>query len=67
MQGLIGAILTVWQEAVEWFVETIPTLEGLFYSQTEGLTYIGTVSVIALGISIFFLMFGILRKFIRLK
>lgn len=67
MQDLISGILQVWTELSNWFVTAMPNVQAVFYQQDVGLTFVGVLSVAALGVSVFFLIFGLLRKFLKFK
>lgn len=53
---IIDVILAVFSAVAEWFVEIIPVVISLFYSATSGLTFLGYLAIIALAISVVFLL-----------
>lgn len=67
MGSVITAITSVFTSIGEWFVEFIPSLISMFYSPTEGLTFIGTLAVCGLAISVFFLVIGLIQNFLHFR
>lgn len=67
MTGIIGAIFGIFTSIGVWMVETLPTFFALFYVQETGLTLLGTLAVCSLGISIVFLLVGIIQRFMKFR
>lgn len=68
MNGIITAIFGVFQSILEWLVGSMETVVPLFYNtDTSSLTLIGTLSIIGLGLSVVFLLIGIIRGFLRFR
>lgn len=67
MTAVITAITGVFTAISNWIVETIPNIVAVFYNSTDGLTFLGTLSVIALGISVFFLLMGLIQNFLHFR
>lgn len=60
---LWGAITAVWTEISTWLTSTISSLESIFYdASSHSLTFLGTLGIIALGISVIFLLIGWIRS-----
>lgn len=67
MTGVIDAILAVFLSVAEWIVETIPKLTTLFWSAEGSLTFLGTLALISLAISVAFLLIGIIQRFLEFR
>lgn len=67
MQGVISQITGVFSSMFSWMSESIPDITAIFYSSESGLTFLGTLAVVALGISIFFLIMGLVQNFLHLR
>lgn len=67
MNNIITAITGVWTAIMEWFADSIAIVESLFYNAETGLTLLGTLSIVALAIAIFMLIFNIVRGFLGLR
>lgn len=64
--GIVGGITAVWTEVADWIVTTLPNVVKVFYADGK-LTFLGTLSVVALGVSVFFLIMGLIQKFLHLR
>ena len=67
MTGVISSITGVFSAVSDWVVKGLQSLIPVFYSSESGLTFFGTMSVVALGISIFFLLLRVVQNFIHLR
>lgn len=67
MNSIVTAIFAVFTIIGEWIVETIPTFFELFYVAETGLTLLGTLAVVSLGIGIVFLLIGIIQRFLKFR
>lgn len=63
--SVITAITAVFTAIFEWIMEAIPSVVGVFWATEGGLTFLGVLAVIALGISIFFLIMGLIQRFLH--
>lgn len=60
---IIEAFITVWEAMVTYLVDLFPTVIGLFYDPTTGLTFIGVMAVIMAGIALLLLVWNLIRSF----
>lgn len=72
MTGVITSITEVFSAMAAWIKTFILSLIDLFYTAPSegvegGLTFLGTLSVIALAISVFFLIMGLIQNFLHLR
>lgn len=67
MQGVVSAITSVWSWLMNWLSQSIPSVISIFYDAESGLTFLGTLAVVALGISVFFLLLGLIQNFLHLR
>ena len=67
MTSVITSITQVWAAISGWIVNTIPDIVNVFYNAESGLTFLGTLSVLALGVSVFFLLMGLIQRFLHLR
>lgn len=65
--GLAEDIFELFQSIIAWMVGFFGSFVGLFWTATSGLTVLGVFAVIALGISIFFLIFAVVINFFRFR
>lgn len=65
--SIVTQITGVFKSLADWFVQTLPSITSIFYDAETGLTFLGTLSVIGLGISVFFLLMGIIQNFLHLR
>lgn len=72
MADIITALTTVWDAIFTWIVGAIPRIVPVFYTAGSGstsgsLTFIGVLAIVALGISVFFLLMGLIQNFLHLR
>lgn len=66
LTGVLGSIFDVFSAIANWFAETLPVIMQMFYN-TEGLTFLGALAVAGLGISIIFLLIGVISNFLHFR
>lgn len=69
---MIAAITSVWTEVMTWIVDSIASVQEVFYTAgTNGspgsLTFLGVLAVISVAIGIAFLVIGVIQNFLRLR
>lgn len=65
--SVIVSIFAVFTQFIEWLVEAIPSITGIFYVAETGLTFIGVLAVASLAMSVAFLLFGLVQRFVKFK
>lgn len=65
--SVITAITAVFTAVMDWIMTAITTVIGVFYVAESGLTFLGVLALIALAISIFFLLVGLIQNFLHLR
>lgn len=63
--GIIDSITSVFSDIMVWFANSFGTIQSMFYNADSGLTFLGTLAVCGLAISVFFLLMGILQRFLH--
>ena len=67
MTGVISQITNVWSQVMNWVTTSLSAVTKIFYTPEDGLTFLGTLAVIALGITVFFLLMGVIQNFLHLR
>lgn len=67
MASVIEAILAVLTAISTWIVTTIGSLSSIFWVAETGLTFIGTLAVIGVGIAVVMLLITLIRRFLAFK
>lgn len=67
MGGVISQITQVWTSLMQWLSTSVGSVVEIFYTSEGGLTFLGTLAVFALGISVFFLLMGLIQNFLHLR
>lgn len=67
MNGIVTAVLEVFEAVGTWISETIPTFVPIFYSAESGLTFVGVTLLMSLGFSVVFLLIGLLQRFLSFR
>ncbi len=65
--SVVSQITGVFTSIATWIAETLPSIVKVFYDAETGLTFLGTLAVVGLGISIFFLLMGLIQNFLHLR
>ena len=63
---VISAITAVFTAVMSWIITAIQSVVAVFWTG-EALTFLGVLALIALGISIFFLLVGLIQNFLHLR
>lgn len=63
--AVITAIMEVFTSILNWFGDAFTTVTGLFYQAETGLTFVGVVACLTLGVALFTLVAGWIRGLIR--
>lgn len=72
MAAIITAMTAVFDAVFTWLKSAITSCISVFYTAGTGdaggqLTFLGVLALIALAISIFFLLVGLIQKFLHLR
>lgn len=70
--GIVAAILDVFSEIGNWFVETLQAMIPLFWTAPVdgsggGLTFLGTLCLVSLGIGLICVFLRIVQNFMRFR
>lgn len=65
--AILTSILEVFSSIGAWIVEAITDLMPMFYVAESGLTLLGVLAVCGLGLSIVFLLIGVIQSFLRFR
>lgn len=63
---LITAMTAVFDAVFTWLASAVSVVIGLFWAENT-LTFLGILALIALAISIFFLLVGVISNFLHLR
>lgn len=70
---MVQAFVTVWEEMMTFIIGLFTDISAIFWTPPAGdsgtgqLTFIGILAVIAVAISFFTYVFGVIQNFIRLR
>lgn len=67
MENVITSITAVFTAIMEWISDALTVITPIFYGAETGLTFLGTLTVMGLGISIFFLLVGVISNFLHFR
>ena len=72
MAGIITSMTTVFDAVFTWIKSAITSVVSVFYTAGSGetagqLTFLGVLAIVALSISIFFLLVGLIQNFLHLR
>ena len=63
----LETILAIFSGIAEWITESVALCIPMFYVAETGLTFMGTLAVAGLAISVAFLLIGIVQKFLKFR
>lgn len=67
MNGVLSSILDVFDAVSTWIGEAVTAVIPMFYSTTDGLTFLGVLAVAGLAFSVIFLVIGIIQNFLHFR
>lgn len=72
MTGVVSSITGVFTAIGDWITTFLSSLIEIFYTTPSegvegGLTFLGTLSVIGLAFSVFFLIMGVIQNFLHFR
>lgn len=63
---ILDAVLNVFDSIASWFAEVMPVVLAIFYTDGQ-LTILGVLAVAGLGISVIFLIMGVIQNFLHFR
>lgn len=67
MSNVVSAFTSVFSAIGDWFVTTFGNITDLFYSSENGLTFVGTLAILGVGISVILLIINTVRSWLQLS
>lgn len=64
---VVSAIVEVWTAIVTWMTTNLASVQTVFYNAETGLTFMGVLAALAVGIAVTLLLVGIIQNFLRLR
>lgn len=64
---VIDQVTGVFSSIGSWISESLPKIVTIFYDSTSGLTFLGTLAVCGLAVSVFFLLMNIVQNFLHFR
>lgn len=64
--AIVGALTAVFDAVMTWMTGAITSVIAVFWTGTS-LTFLGVLAVVALAISVFFLLLGLIQNFLHLR
>ena len=65
--NIVSQITGVFDTVGAWLVSAVQGMVPLFYDSADGLTLLGTLSIIGLSVSLSFLLIGVVQKWLRFR
>ena len=63
--SVVSSIFEIFTEILEWFSTALSSISTLFYSPEAGLTFVGTLTVIGLGIGVVTMIIAMIRSLLK--
>lgn len=64
MSNVVTAITSIFSAIGTWITDSLTDLQSVFWSN-DGLTFLGTLAILGLGMGIVFLLIGLIQKFLK--
>ena len=65
---MMTIITNVWTAVINWLTSIFPLVTEFFYSsETQSLTFVGTLAVIMAGVALILLVFNLIRSFLPMR
>lgn len=65
---MMTTISNVWTAVLNWLTSAFPLVTEFFYnSETNALTFAGTLAVIMAGVALILLVFNLIRSFLPMR
>lgn len=66
---ILNAVFDVFSAVGDWITDAVQSVIPMFYTSGAdgGLTFLGVLAVAGLGISVVFLLIGIIQKFLHFR
>lgn len=64
---VLNKILEVFDAVGTWLASAVNNMIPMFYDSTSGLTFLGTLAVAGLAISVIFLIIGVIQNFLHFR
>lgn len=68
MTAVITAITNVFTAVIEWLVHAVPSVIEIFWTTSADggeLTFLGTLVLLGLAVSLFFLILGLIQRWLK--
>lgn len=67
MTDVVSSIFAVFTAIIEWFVTSFTAVTTIFYTAGNGLTFVGVLTLCALGIAVTLLLINLIRGMLRFR
>lgn len=67
MASIITGMTDIFTAIFDWISSALLSLVDVFYVAETGFTFLGVLALVALGISVFFLIIGVIQNFLHLR
>lgn len=67
MTSVLTSITEVFTAVITWIISGVNAVIPMFYSTTDGLTFMGVLAVCGLAFSVAFLLIGIIQRFLHFR
>ena len=65
--SVVNAVTGVFTELSAWIIDAMSSATVLFWDPQTGLTLIGTLAIMSLGIAVSLLVLNLIKNFVRFK
>lgn len=65
--SIVEAMTSVFTAIGEWITTTITSFTEVFYNAESGLTFLGTLTIVSLGIGLVMLLINVVKDFLQLR
>lgn len=64
---VVDEVFAVFDKVGDWLTQALPDMVSVFYNSTTGLTFFGVMCLVSLGLSVIFLVIGIIQSALKFR
>lgn len=67
MTNVITSVTSIFTAMGQWIADALQALEPIFYTAESGLTFLGTLAICGLSVSVVMLIMNIIKDFLNFR
>lgn len=67
MTDIVSTVFNVFTSVGTWFIDSLADFVAMFYNAETGLTFIGVMALVGIGLAVARMLFAIITSFVQLR